>query len=373
MSDKSKTKILVGMSGGVDSSVTAMMLKKQGYDVAGVTMKVWDDSHPVDNWNLSDKAKHGCYGPGEPQDIEDAQKVADIIGIPFHVVDVVKEYNECVLSYFRDEYLSGRTPNPCVMCNARVKFGFLLERAKESGIEFDYFATGHYVKSGYDEETKRYYIEKGKDERKDQSYFLAFLSQDQIRQTMFPLGDFSKPDVYKLAEEFELPVVDRGESQDFIEGGDYSVLFDEKPGPGPIVDVNGKVLGQHTGLINYTIGQRKGLGIAAPMPLYVIDMDVCSNKITVGTSEYLMTSAFIASDMNWMAIEGIDKPEDVQVKVRLTQKDFPCTIIPYNSDMVKVIFSTPHKSVTPGQAAVFYWDGRILGGGLIREILKNDE
>ncbi len=255
-------KIAVGMSGGVDSSVAAALLKEDGHEVIGICMKLWNkDCVP-----LTATTNHACYGPDEAVDIEDAQRVADLLGIPFHVIDLAREYNSTILDYFRKEYLSGKTPNPCVRCNQHIKFKALIEKANRAGIKFDCFATGHYARVEYSREKKRYLLKKARDSKKDQSYWLAFLSQDQLGMAVFPLGNMTKKEVRSKALTLDMEIRDKPDSQDFF-SGDYKDLLGVPPKPGPIKDRHGAVLGKHEGIWSYTIGQRKGIGIAAKRPL----------------------------------------------------------------------------------------------------------
>ncbi|HEX9976738.1 MAG TPA: tRNA 2-thiouridine(34) synthase MnmA, partial [Dehalococcoidales bacterium] len=271
-------RVVVAMSGGVDSAVAAALLKKQGYQVAAATMKIWAGES-----SLAKGSHHACYGPGEEEDIEDARRVARVLGIPIHVVDLTREYRAEVLDYFCQEYLSGRTPNPCLRCNRRVKFDALLKKTKESGLDFDYFATGHYARVEYSQAANRYQLKKARDLNKDQSYFLAFLTQSQLGRAIFPLGNYTKAEVRRMAADFGLPVANKPESQDFAAGG-YSSLLPATP-PGPILDRQGNKLGEHRGISYYTIGQRKGLRLSRPEPLYVVDIDLERNAIIVGNQE----------------------------------------------------------------------------------------
>ena len=273
---KSGKTVLALMSGGVDSSVAAALLKEQGYNVTGVTMKIWDGKTTAQG-----STQHGCYGPGEEEDIEDARKVALNLNIPFHVFDLTREYQSGVLDYFCSEYLSGRTPNPCVRCNPSIKFGALVDKARLSGIEFDFIASGHYARVEFDETTCRYLLKKAKDLTKDQTYFLAFLSQQQLSRLMLPLGDYTKVEVREMAKQFGLEVASKPDSQDFVCGG-YTSIIQTESNPGAIMDKNGKVLGEHRGLQFYTIGQRKGLEIAAKQPLYVTTLEPTLNAVIVG-------------------------------------------------------------------------------------------
>lgn len=354
------------MSGGVDSSTAAALLKSQGYQVSGVTMKVWDKDNAIDMGGCSDSGKHACYGPGEEEEILETQKIADKIGIPLHIIDVSKEYGSVVLDYFRQEYLAGRTPNPCVMCNHRIKFGFLAQKAEMSGIEFDYFATGHYVQIHKDPETRRLCIKKGADKKKDQSYFLAFLSQKQLERVTFPLGAMTKEEVRQKSSQLGLSFENVKESQDFIEGGDYSVLFDTPPKPGAILSVDGKVIGEHKGIYKYTVGQRKGLGVSHPKPLYVTSINPADNTIVAAEEEHLYTSSLTAGSVHWMLQEKIESPVRANVKLRLTHPGADALVEPAGEGRVKVAFHTPQKFVTPGQAAVFYEGDLILGAGIIQ-------
>lgn len=352
--------MVVGLSGGVDSSVSAFLLKKAGYDVIGVSMKIWDGSAR----GLG--KRHSCYGPEELEDIQDARRVCEILEIPFFEIDLIEEYKRIVLEYFKSEYLRGRTPNPCVRCNQMIKFKALLEKVESIGIDFDYFATGHYARVEYIPERNRFILKKGIDERRDQSYFLFGLSQRQLSRILFPLGNYKKEQVRKIAKEAGLDVHDKEESQDFY-GGDYRELLNVIPSSGPILDRYGRVLGKHKGIWNYTIGQRKGLGIQSEKPLYVIDIDPDRNAVIVGEEKDLYREEFFASDINWIAIDKLESPIEAKVKIRYKSDETDCTIIPITEDRVLVRFREPQRAVTPGQASVFYDGDIVIGGGIIED------
>ncbi|MDO8716493.1 MAG: tRNA 2-thiouridine(34) synthase MnmA [Dehalococcoidales bacterium] len=353
-------KIAVAMSGGVDSSVAAALLKEQGYQVTGVMMKIWDGP---DSSEAGENARHGCYGPGEAGDIADAEKVARIIDIPFYVFDLTEEYRAEVLKYFRLEYLAGRTPNPCVRCNRSLKFGALVRRIEHSGIDFDYLATGHYARGGYDEISQRYLLKKGRDLDKDQSYFIAMLSQEQLSRAIFPIGEYTKAEVRKLAADFGLNVANKAESQDFVAGG-YSSLLPETP-PGPILDKAGNLLGEHPRNSTYTIGQRRGLGLSSHDPLFVIDIEPEQNAVIVGGKEDLYSDELIVSGPNWVAINTLSGTLRVKVKLRSRHREADAEITPLSGDKVRVKFSQPQMAITPGQTVVFYQDDIVIGAGTI--------
>ncbi len=358
-----KIKVAVGLSGGVDSSVAAALLQNQGYAVYGLTMEIYDDRLGVD-----ESAKHACYGPGEKEDVESAAAICQKLEIPFHTIDLRQEYQKHVIQYFRNEYLEGKTPNPCVVCNQKLKFGFLLEKAKQAGLEFDYFATGHYAR--IENTNSRFLLKRAADHTKDQTYFLYGLTQNQLAHTLLPLGDHAKQHVRQIARSLGLQTADREESQDFIDGGDYSILFDKNEiKAGDIVDETGQVLGKHRGIIHYTIGQRRGLGIASHRPLYVHRIDAAHNRIVVSGQENL-SKGLVAVDLNLISLDRIEQPmDDVQVKIRLRHKAADATVFPREGNQTKILFKTPQMSVTPGQSAVIYAGDTVLGGGIISSAL----
>jgi tRNA-specific 2-thiouridylase len=355
-----KSRVIVGLSGGVDSSVAAFLLQKEGHEVIGVTMAIWDGQFKV-------TGKHACYGPDEQGEIEEAKEIADRLGIPHHVFDCSSEYKESVLTYFRSEYLSGRTPNPCVKCNQLIKFGLLPTMAEKAGIPFEHFATGHYARVELDKISRRYILKKGVDPRKDQTYFLYRLSQDQLSRILFPLGGFSKSGIRDIAKKAGIAAADKEESQDFY-SGDYKELLEAEEKPGEIVDTNGNILGHHKGIWNYTIGQRRGLGIAFTEPLYVVDLNNETNRVVVGTRLETYRSSFIVSDLNWISVENIDKKTDVMCKIRSAQKEQDATIEPITGGEVRVEWLQPNDGITPGQSAVFYDGELVIGGGIIQSV-----
>jgi len=350
------------MSGGVDSSVAAALLKEAGHQVTGVTMRIWNGEY------LPEKPRSCCYGP-EEEDIEDARRVAQALGIPFHVLDLRREYEAEVLDYVRREYLSGRTPNPCVRCNRNVKLGDLVDKAREAGIAFDCVATGHYARVEWNQGKRRYLLRKARAETKDQSYFLSSLSQAQLGRCLFPLGNHTKKEVRGLASEFDLGVHNRPESQDFIAGG-YSSLLGAAARPGPILDTQGNVLGQHRGIPFYTIGQRKGLGIAMSEALFVTDIDPERNAVIVGTKEEVYGDELRCSQLNWIAIEGLSHPAEVKAKIRYNHRESEAVIAPVGQDEVLVKFKEPQMAITPGQAIVLYQGDMVLGGGTIERTTR---
>ncbi len=355
---KREVRVAVGLSGGVDSSVAAALLSKQGYQVCGITMEIYDGSV-----NLQGVAKHACYGPGEKEDVESAAAVCEKLKIPFQAIDLRQEYKSHVIDYFKEEYLKGKTPNPCVVCNQKLKFGFLIEKAQKAGLEFDYFATGHYARIVRTE--NRFLLKRAVDRSKDQTYFLYGLTAEQLAHTFFPVGDFMKQQVREMARTLGLETADREESQDFIDGGDYSILFEaDEFKAGEIVDAENHVLGRHRGIIHYTIGQRRGLGIAAHRPLYVNQIDAAANRIVVSHHES-RSEGLVIGELNLIGADRIDQPLEVQVKIRLRHKEADATIYPPDKSQTKIIFKQPQMSVTPGQSAVIYADDTVLGGGII--------
>ncbi|MFC1819979.1 tRNA 2-thiouridine(34) synthase MnmA [Thermodesulfobacteriota bacterium] len=357
--NNNRVRVAVGLSGGVDSSVTAALLKDKGYDVIGMAMEIFDGSVAV-----TGAGKHACYGPNEKEDIDSAASVCRNLGIPFHVVDLKKEFGDHVIYYFRKEYLRGRTPNPCVVCNRMLKFGFLLEKAKRTGIDFNLFATGHYAQIVESED--RFLLKRPADLSKDQTYFLYSLSQEQLSRTLFPIGEYDKNQVRDIARSLGLKTSDRPESQDFITGGDYAPLFrKEEIKEGNIVDEGGKILGRHRGIIYYTVGQRRGLGIASQRPLYVSKIDAKKNRIIVSEKESLFSKELSVKDINLIAIGKLERSYRVKVKIRLQHKEADAKIIPQEYNKAKIVFDEPQISVAPGQSAVFYSGDIVLGGGII--------
>jgi tRNA-specific 2-thiouridylase len=358
---KTKKRIVVAMSGGVDSSVTAALLKEQGNEIIGVTMRVC--TSPENTSAVDGEGKK----PAVHDNVLDARDVAKQLDIPFHVINLEEEFQRLVIDYFVEEYFSGRTPNPCVRCNRLIKFDLLLEKARQLG--GDFLATGHYSRL-IREGDGRVRMMKGVDAGKDQSYFLFTLTQEQLASTLFPLGGMTKREVRAVALRYGLKVAEKGESQEicFVPDDNYVRLLEAARGEGTlsgnIVDRRGNILGRHEGTYRYTIGQRKGLGIAHPHPLYVLGVDVEGKEVIVGAKDELITHGLIASKVNWISARP-DGPIDATCKIRYRQKQVKCTIIPQADDSVEVRFETGEKGVTPGQAVVFYDGDEVLGGGII--------
>lgn len=354
-----KKRVLVAMSGGVDSSVSAYLLSKEGYEVIGVSMKF-----PL-SFSESNKYTSCCGFKG----IEDAKKVAEEIGIPFYILNYEEKFERKVIEYFIREYKMGRTPNPCIVCNKKIKFGELLKLAKHLGI--DYVATGHYVKK--EKEGKKYLLKKGIDPEKDQSYFLFSLNQYQLKNSLFPVGNYRKEEVRKIAKEIGLNIHSKPQSQeicfiqdknyrDFLIGRNSSLIK-----PGPIINKEGKVLGEHKGIVFYTIGQRTGLGISHTTPLYVIKIDKNNNTIIVGEEKEIYKRELVADNVNLILYDKLEKERKVTAKIRYKQEESEAVIIPLDDKKIKVIFSKPQRAITPGQAIVFYEGETVLGGGIILE------
>jgi tRNA-specific 2-thiouridylase len=365
-------KIAVAMSGGVDSSAAAAILKEQGHELVGFTMQLWDQRRGINVDENGDELPSRCCSL---DDVYDARRVAEELGFPFYVLNLERDFERDVVQPFVTSYLNGETPIPCVSCNSRLKFASLDRLAASLGCEK--VATGHYARVEFDGATKRYKLLCGLNRQKDQSYFLWELTQDQLSRALFPLGEMSKPEARDAARQHGLAVAEKKESQEicFVPDGDYAGFIDRYleaedetervPGAGEIVDTAGRVIGGHTGIHRYTIGQRRGIGIADERPLYVISLEAEKNRVTVGSREELLSREFTAAGVNWISLE--DPREPVQAEVRIRYRHMPAlaSITPLADHRVQVIFDEPQRAITPGQATVFYRGDEVAGGGWI--------
>lgn len=353
-------KVMVAMSGGVDSSVTAAILNEKGYNVVGATMKIIPDY--IEN---PENQEGSCCA------IEDAKRVASKLDIPHYSFNIKKEFHKQVIDYFVSEYTQGRTPNPCVICNKKIKFSLLMRKAKE--IDCDYIATGHYSRIVKNDEADRYFLYKAVDKEKDQSYMLYALTQNQLKNTLLPLGELNKSKVRDIARKYNLPNYDKPDSQEicFVPDDDYTEFlenhFSDLGDSGPIYYVDGTKIGEHQGLYNYTIGQRRGLGISLDHPVYVLEMDSESNSLFVGPREELGFAGLTAKNVNWIAFAEDPKNIEAEVKIRYNSDPVKAQINKSGRSKVKVEFAEMKNAVAPGQAVVFYDDELVLGGGIIEE------
>ena len=358
--EPSGNRAIAAMSGGVDSSVVAKLLMDSGYEVMGITLKLFGDD------GVSDDSESSCCGS---EDVQDARSVAQSLGVPHRAFNCSSMFDSEVIDRFCRSYLQGQTPNPCIDCNRYIKFRALQKRREELG--FDYVATGHYARRCFDPERGRYLLKTGLDANKDQSYVLYSLTQDVLAHTLFPLGELSKPQVRQIAEEAGFVNAEKAESQDicFIPDGDYRAFIQHRTGrtlpPGRIVDVEGNVLGTHTGLDCYTIGQRKGIGVAAAHPLYVCRKDMEQNLLVVGNAEQVICTRVFVEDVNWIAVEGLTEPMAVTAKTLYRQKAVPATLIQTGSTCAELVFEQPIRACAEGQSAVFYDGDIVVGGGII--------
>jgi tRNA-specific 2-thiouridylase len=363
--------IAVAMSGGVDSSTVAALLVRQGHAVVGMTMQLWNQRRLPEL--IPESAGHGrCCSL---DDVYDARRVAEQVGIPYYVVNFERQFEEQVVAPFVDEYLAGRTPIPCTLCNNYIKFDRFLEMADAVGAH--HIATGHYARVRYDEATARYQLLRARDESKDQTYFLFGLTQKQLARTLFPLGDMVKPAVRELARSMDLAVAAKGDSQEicFVPNGDYAAFMNaylKEKGVAPqatrgaIVTTDGRTLGEHEGIHRFTVGQRRGLGIATGEPLYVISTDPRTQRVVVGGNDDLLCARLHARQVNWISIAGVTAPRSAQVKIRNKHAAAAAILHPADDPTrVEVVFEEPQRAVTPGQGAVFYDGDLVLGGGWI--------
>jgi len=352
-----KSSVVVAMSGGVDSSVAAALLKEQGYEVIGMMLRLWSEPG-------KEESNRCCT----PDSMAQARRVAAILDIPFYVIDAKDVFRETVVEYFLNGYARGETPNPCLVCNQKIRWTFLLDHALALGAE--YMATGHYVRIQRAEGKSQ--LLRAVDRNKDQSYVLHVLNQEKLKHALFPIGDYPKPEIRAIAEKHGLPTASRKDSQDlcFLAGEDYRNFLQrnamEMLKPGEIVTRNGRVVGGHTGLANYTIGQRKGLGIASPVPLYVLGKNAENNTVIVGTQDELGARELTARDVKWLSGEIPTEPFRAEVKIRYTAKEAEALVRPVGENQVQVQFEAPQRDITAGQAAVFYQGDLMIGGGIIQ-------
>jgi tRNA-specific 2-thiouridylase len=382
VNSQKRQRVVCGMSGGVDSSATAALLLEQGYEVIGITLKLW----PQDCVN---RAEDKCCGP---QAVTDARSVCDKLGVPYYLIDEAAEFQKHVIQYFADEYKAGRTPNPCVMCNQNLKFGRLIDRADQLGADF--IATGHFARVEYlgapascrpvaaqTPKTRRqdagapsggrYLLKRGRDLKKEQSYFLFSLRQDQLARAMFPLGEKTKSDTREVARHCNLKTADKEESMEicFVPDNNYGGFLQQanlvQKHRGEITDVHGQILGYHDGIEFYTIGQRKGLGITTPKPVYVVELDAENNRVIIGDESALDRDEFTAANCNWHPFDKLTEPIEVTAKIRYNHPGTPATVTPTGNGSVKVKLHSAQRAITPGQAAVFYQGDLVVGGGWI--------
>lgn len=366
-------KIAVAMSGGVDSSAAAAILKDQGHELVGFTMQLWDQRRGINVDENGDPLPSRCCSL---DDVYDARRVAEELGFPFYVLNLERDFERDVVQPFVSSYLNGETPIPCVACNSRLKFASLDRLAVSLGCEK--VATGHYARVEFDANTGRFRLLRGRNEQKDQSYFLWELTQEQLSRALFPLGEMSKPEARDAARQHNLiGVSEKKESQEicFVPDGDYAGFIDRYleaenaterlPGAGEIVDTAGKVIGKHEGIHRYTVGQRRGIGIADQRPLYVISINADRNRVAVGPAEELLSNEFTAAGVNWITFEAPSEPVRAEVRVRYRHTAAPATITPLPDARARVVFDEPQRAITPGQATVFYRGDEVVGGGWI--------